>query len=342
MTDASSQPDAAQEEDDGQLLERYIARDQGIVKDRWGEPLVGSSWFILSLKWYKQWKIFKGKVNITEENVDRRAPGPIDNSDILQSPETYYATQEGSQYDRVMRNGVALNLDYVIIPPAAWELLKNKYGVLPGSEIPRFSIQQSAVRTFIELVLREFRLVVVFPDFTLIEPKSIFVSRKQKIRELIERVAKVISTPEKQVTVTDLTLWELDSSSGLDGLKDRISRRESNKPVELLGKRLVSQDETMDEADLPMLATIIAEVREPNTTEWLFSRDVNQFRCEGCRRLSFGVPLKCDCGKVIYYTVCILHTELSAKRPVFSSVQDLFVSVKEPGGGQSEFSESGE
>jgi hypothetical protein len=297
MTDAPSMP--AADEDDGQLLEAYIDSDKGVTKDRWGEPLHGSVWYILSLKWLKQWQIYKEKVDLTGENVDKRSPGPVDNSDILMDPGSFYTTEDGSQYDRIMKAGVALNLDYTILPPAAWELLKRKYGVLTGSEIPRFSIQQTAIHTFVELVLREFRLVVILPDFTVVDPKSLYVSRKQKVRELAERVAKVAAplTLSKALLPADLTLWELDYSSGLDTLKDRIVHREAGKPVELLGKRLISQEETMDEADIPMLALIVAEVRNPDSP-WLFSREVNQFRCENCKKKSFGVPIKCECGKV--------------------------------------------
>jgi len=299
MTDAPPASDSAAEEDDGELLEAYMDSDKGVVKDRWGDPLTGSVWYILSGKWLKQWKIYKEKVDLTGENVDRRAPGPVDNSDILMDPGTYYTTEEGTQYDRMLKAGISLNVDYAILPPAAWELLKRKYGVLPGSEIPRFSIQQTAVRTFVELVLREFRLVVVLPDYTVVDPKPLFVSRKQKVRELTARIAKVAAplTALKTLFPGDLTLWELDYSSGLDTLRERITHREAGKVVELLGKRLVSQEETMDEADIPMFAIIVAEVRLPDSN-WLFSREVNQFRCEGCRKISFGVPLKCECGKV--------------------------------------------
>ena len=302
MTDPSQSPstEGSEERDDGKLLDEYTEQDAGVTKDRWGDPVVGSQWFLLSTKWLKQWKLYKGKVNTTGLDVDTRSPGPIDNSDIQHDPSAYYRTSEGSNLDTALRPGAALNLDYSILPPKAWHLLTSIYGVKDGSTMVRYSTQQTATQTYVELALRELKLCVVKGDYELVEPKSVYISRRQKVKELYERTGKVlgVAVPPGALITDIITLWELDTNTGLDGLKDRIRLKTENKPVELLGKRLTRLDESIDDAELPMMAIVIVEIRPAVDRNWLFSREVNQFRCEGCRKPAYGTPVKCDCGKV--------------------------------------------
>ncbi|CAL1290748.1 unnamed protein product [Larinioides sclopetarius] len=91
------------------------------------------TWCLIDNKWFKQWKKYVGYDNWETANVGDRAthPGPIDNSPLLRD--------DGSGE---IKDHLIDELDYVLLPEEAWDLLVKWYGLVEG--------QQPIVRKVVE------------------------------------------------------------------------------------------------------------------------------------------------------------------------------------------------
>ncbi|GIY57194.1 ubiquitin carboxyl-terminal hydrolase 15 [Caerostris darwini] len=91
------------------------------------------SWCLIDNKWFKQWKKYVGYDSWETANIGDRAthPGPIDNSPLLR--------EDGSGE---IKDHLIDELDYVLLPQEAWDLLVKWYGLVEG--------QQPIVRQVVE------------------------------------------------------------------------------------------------------------------------------------------------------------------------------------------------
>lgn len=290
MTESSSGLDEAM------LVTTYINSNSGVLLDRNGQPAVGSQWYLLSMQWYRRWQMYHGLMDRTGEEA--RAPGEIDNSDILLEREKYYCLGENVQSDRVLKPGVELDEDFILLPPTAWDLLSSRYQVKPGSIIPRFSIQQKGIQTTVEITLRELQLAIVYPGYILSPSKAMYVSRKLRVSGLYQHVKLILSSLPNGNTAKEISIWELDAKSNWDELKDRIGSREKSQLVEFPGGRLTTMEESMDDADLGAGQLLVAEVQGIGEN-WSFARTSRRFKCEICKKKFFYQGIRCTCKLVM-------------------------------------------
>ena len=292
MTESSSGLDEAM------LVTTYINSNSGVLLDRNGQPAVGSQWYLVSMKWYRRWQMYHGLMDRTGTEV--QAPGEIDNSDILLESEKYYCLGGNAQSDRVLKPGVELDEDFILLPPTAWELLSTRYQVKPGSIIPRFSIQQKGLQTSVEITLRELQLAIVYPGYILCPPKAMYVSRKLRVTGLYQYVKLILSSLKKDNAASsqEISIWELDEKSNWDELKARIEMREKSQLVEFPGGRLTAMEETMDDADLGAGQLLVAEVQGTGEN-WSFARTSRRFKCDICKKKCFYQGIRCRCKLVL-------------------------------------------
>lgn len=293
MTDLSSGLDEAK------LVETYTNTNSGVILDRSGQPAVGANWYLLSMKWYSRWQMYHGLVDRTGDTEDLQSPGEIDNSDILLEAEKYYCLGENTQSDRVLKPELTLDEDFKALPPNAWTVLSSRYGVKPGSIVPRFSIHQKGTLSTIEITLRELQLAVVLPGYILIPPKAIYVSRKLRVSGLYLQVKEILCSLKSAnfSSSQELSIWELDTQSNYEVLKGKIDSREKSQLVEFPGGRLTVMEEDMDEAGLAAGQLLVAEVQGPGES-WSFARISRRIKCEMCRKKFFSEGIRCNCRLV--------------------------------------------
>lgn len=283
------------ESDEGRLIEICLTHNSGVVLDRSGEPVVGSSWYLLSTQWYRKWQLYQGLIDHTGEETD--PPGPIDNSDILLPQGEYYSLGSNNPCDTVLNPGLVCDVDYLPLPPSAWNVLSTNYGVKTGSVVTRYSIQQTTSTTFIEVNLREIKLAVVMPEYSLVPPtKAIYVSRKLKVGGLYRQVSEVIRVHFN--STRGVSLWEFDKKSSWTDLTESISRRKPGELVEFPGGRLTVMDEDMDDLEVASGDVLVAEVQGLGE-KWSFSRLSKRWKCELCRKKFFTGGIQCRCKMVL-------------------------------------------
>ena len=259
--------------DEAKLVETYINSNSGVNLDPSGQPSAGSQWYLVSMKWFRRWQMYHGLVDRTGETEDLQSPGEIDNSDILLESEKYYCLGETTPSDTVIRQAMTLDEDFKALPPNAWEVLSTKYGVKPGSTVPRYSIQQKGHFTTLEITLRELQLAVVLPGYVLFPPRALYTSRKLKVKNLYGQVKRILcSLKAANFSATQgLSLWELDTQSNWEDLQGKIEAREKSQLVEFPGGRLTEMEEDMDEAGLGAGQLLVAEAQGPGES-WSFAR----------------------------------------------------------------------
>lgn len=70
------------EEEVHMVQEWLCGKDDGIRRSYGTIPEKGSKWYIISMSWYKRWKIFMGITEESDMEIDQPL-GPIDNSDVV-------------------------------------------------------------------------------------------------------------------------------------------------------------------------------------------------------------------------------------------------------------------
>ncbi|XP_035243957.1 ubiquitin carboxyl-terminal hydrolase 4-like isoform X1 [Anguilla anguilla] len=83
----------------------------------------GDEWFLVDCRWFKQWKKYVGFDSWDLYNVGHQSlyPGPIDNSGLFLDNET-----------QTLKENLIDELDYVLLPTEAWNILVGWYGCLEG------------------------------------------------------------------------------------------------------------------------------------------------------------------------------------------------------------------
>lgn len=158
----------------------------------------GQEWYVVEFKWYQVWKFY---VNYDGDNQGGSRPEPIDNTPLLEQPNT----------DK-LRMGLREEYDYVVVPKVVWEKWQTWYGGGP-------KIMRQVITTGVSLKYRVDLYPISLVWFKLSagssetrKPEGIVqFSRTAKMKEVKRKIAGLVMSPPHKVRI-----WRIDTSSNSD------------------------------------------------------------------------------------------------------------------------------
>ncbi|KAH9512955.1 Ubiquitin carboxyl-terminal hydrolase 15, partial [Bulinus truncatus] len=205
-----------------------LATQKKIIEEYLSQSLKkGESWYLIDVRWFKQWKKFVGYDQWESHSIGDQSvhPGPIDNSSLFK-PGT-----------NVLREHLVDDLDYVLLPSEAYAKLASWYGVTPGQEpIVRKVIEQGMFvkHCKVEVYLMELKLCENSDTATVVTHAF---SRADTIATIEQEMRRIFSIPEEK----EVRLWN----------------RYMSNTYELLSKKEV----TLQDAGLYQGQVIVVEVK---------------------------------------------------------------------------------
>ena len=179
-----------------------------MIKETDDFPPAGTKWYILSTKWWNDWKAF------TSGTGDH--PGAINSEDILQPASSHLVDNlSADDYtNTIVKTGLQIEVDWTMVSPSIYDLLKSKYG-LSGREILRYSVQANEFETKVEVTLRPISITWIPPrgeDVKLHEVMTMHISNKAGLGEVRDKVLKFYNQQSGYDTLEDVNytrLWKL-------------------------------------------------------------------------------------------------------------------------------------
>jgi len=171
---------------------------------------VGQIFYVISAKWYRQWKDY---VNHNEDDeTPNERPDCIDNSDIIERTKC----DDGEVQ---VKTGLQERYDYELISEAQWELLHSWYGGGPAIRRKVISENDGKIKR-VEVNLLYLEVLLTDKDGSPNEKtlKRINVSKTTKIGELKALLAKLFD-----VDITQIRIWNYESPSSATLLNDTNS-----------------------------------------------------------------------------------------------------------------------
>ncbi|XP_054720476.1 ubiquitin carboxyl-terminal hydrolase 4-like [Uloborus diversus] len=170
----------------------------------------GDVWCLIDNKWFKQWKKYVGYDSWETSNIGDRAthPGPIDNSPLLKD--------DGSNE---IKDHLIDELDYVLLPEEAWDLLVEWYGMTEG--------QQSIPRKVVEygMFVKHCKVEVYLVEFKLCLNSDLehVVTKKFSKSDTIDFIEKEMRTLFNISDEKETRLWNRYSSNTYEHLSNKES-----------------------------------------------------------------------------------------------------------------------
>ncbi|KAG5255304.1 ubiquitin carboxyl-terminal hydrolase family protein [Salix suchowensis] len=163
----------------------------------------GNLYFVVSSRWFLKWERYVGQglvdnldngKSLESQDLDVERPGPIDNSDIIESG----SGNDGDEPElvRMLLEGK----DYVLVPKKVWEKLVQWYK--GGPTLPRKMISQGAFNKMqfnVEVYPLRLKLIDSRDD----SESTIQISKKASLQELYERVCSVRRVEREKASIWD-------------------------------------------------------------------------------------------------------------------------------------------
>ncbi|XP_060594209.1 ubiquitin carboxyl-terminal hydrolase 15-like [Ruditapes philippinarum] len=210
-----------------------VDTQKSFVANQLQKPLIkGETWYIIDVKWSKQWKSYVGYESWDNYNVGEESahPGPIDNTPIL---------QEGTGK---LKEHLIDDLDYKLVPEECWEMLLSWYGILGGQEpLPRKVIEEGVYSKSLKVEVYLWHLKICDNS----KPDDVITktfSRGDTIRNLEEVMRSEFSISNDK----EVRLW--------------------NRYMTNMYEQLKNKDNTLMEAGLYLNQVILIEQKNPDGT----------------------------------------------------------------------------
>ncbi|CAG9334234.1 unnamed protein product [Blepharisma stoltei] len=272
-----------------EVMKWLKGEDDGVQRYR-GMPFANTEWFIIDNVWLKKWKKLAG---FLQEDLDVQSLGEIDNSDLIDNSDDVWKERD----EVVLKNTLALAIDYEIIPRKAWKYFSEKYGCKDGSEISRKSIEISGSETQVEVKYKPIKTIVWRGNnWETDNPVTIFISRKAWIRDFRHKFRRIMREKiQSLIDDDDMKIWKLDPTVSLADLKNLA--KADHLPIKFPGKSL-DTNEVIEESEIADEDIILIEVRK-FSLEWTFAKETPAKRCESCRT-EISSWVECKCKKFLY------------------------------------------
>ncbi|XP_060566738.1 ubiquitin carboxyl-terminal hydrolase 15-like isoform X2 [Ruditapes philippinarum] len=210
-----------------------VETQKSIVANQLQKPLIkGETWYIIDVKWFKQWKSYVGyeSKDHCNEGEESAHPGHIDNTPIL---------QEGTDK---LKEHLIDDLDYGLVPEECWQMLLSWYGLLEGQKpLPRKVIEEGTYSKSLKVEVYPWHIKICDnskPDAVITK----LFSRSDTIRNLEEEMRREFSISNDK----EVRLW---------------SRYMTN-----TYEQLTKKDNTLQDAGLYQGQLIVIEQKNPDGT----------------------------------------------------------------------------
>ena len=193
------------------------------VKDLMDHLLVkGETWYLIDVCWFNRWKSFVGfdvQWDGTQAGDPLALPGPIDNSTLL--------------VDGELKEHLAEEVDYVLVPEQAWKMLVDRYSLTEGQEpLVRRVVDQGLMSSYlkVEIYLTELRLAK-YPD------KEKVVKKQFSKTETLESVEKVL---KQAFGIAEERLVRLWSKLGTNQVDEELQqKKQSIQELSLVNNQII-------------------------------------------------------------------------------------------------------
>ena len=104
---------------ESRLRARAASERAALAEARSAAPPLGAGqrWFVLSHAWLRRWEAFASDAELADDDAVAEPPPPIDNAPLL------------APGGAALRPDLMEDVDFVLLPPAAWGLLVHWYGL---------------------------------------------------------------------------------------------------------------------------------------------------------------------------------------------------------------------
>ena len=166
-------------------------KQRGEIHSFLSQPLMkGQKWYLIHIRWFKQWKRYVGYDNWDKSNAGEEAikPGHIDNTPLL-------------DHGRLRRHQVDED-DYKLVPSPAWDKLISWYGITVDSVgIKREVVEYGKDVKQCKIEVYPFELkACIYPKEN--ESKTVIISRVDTIHTLDRKIRESYNIgPDKQTRI---------------------------------------------------------------------------------------------------------------------------------------------
>lgn len=282
----------------------------------------GSKWFVVSSDWFIKWKIYIGlsesvenqdlPFNLLWGNFSAANPGPVDNSSIIDSKnKDEFAKDEKTPGFYVLKPGLTENIDYVLVPEKAYELLRRKYNV--RQNVVRYGILTGGT-VKIEVYLK--KVVIAFVLKEELQVKNYFTSRVSILLEAMIVAFKEINIKPPKTFEYVKILRVNTGNMATATLKQRVDSKK--KPIFIENFKVLEETLTFDEAEISEDNFLFIDQRFYQ--DFLITADktfaIPSDYCATCHKQSESLE-KCKiCAKFFCTKICRLsHSKQHKSKP---------------------------
>lgn len=261
------------------------------------ETIPGSKWAVVSMKWFSKWASYvklahffvKTEIPFYFENevFTGEHPGPIENSDIIDSDQSSIMLQTGSSQEYCLKS-VSENLHYILMPLAAFSYLSKIYTC--NQVIIRNAIEINDSMYQVEVFLKLLKLGVFHKNS--LQTHILSSSCKSTLSSL-----KSLFLSKQNISGSS-RIWKINlQSMSIDTL---LALLKINETVYIEGGKLMNEQLLVDDSEIGEQDLIFIELQR--TGEFLLTDNPKKIvdRCGFCLS-SYRLKEFCGKCKVVKY-----------------------------------------
>lgn len=284
-------------------VQNWLAGEDDEVARKGSFPVVGTTWYLLSARWFSLWKQYVGLEPITDL-PNREHPVPkINNEDLILDPDEQpgyiKSIHDDSIYDLPLKRGVESTKNFLILPSVAWNYLVEKYGVDDGSELKRFSRVIQDPETQIEITFRPVLVVFIPPPIKSVRierAQKVFFSRAEPMDMVAKRLKVIYNTRFPTISISAMRMWKLTPGVSEKTLETTLN--DSSGRFRLFPGSLLDEGLLLEQTEFSFTDTLVFEVKR-SMGEWQFTA-LHDMLCSKCRAKIGYNGIRCACEKVYF------------------------------------------
>ncbi|CAG9325471.1 unnamed protein product [Blepharisma stoltei] len=264
----------------------------------------GSEWHVVSYTWFKAWQLYIGLTSkeghedlpfsFDEKAVKTsQSPGVIDNRDIINQEDSKILVNdpERPSFGISLKSGVQENINYVLLPDPAFQVLKEKHKC--STDIRRYAIEVNDSIYQVEVFLKSIHIGCILKNSVNLSLMN--VSRKDTIGEIKRKYLAIKSAPR------NAKVWKISLNTiSLPRLQAMVK---SNEKVYIEGGIILKETTIIDDAEIGEEDVMFIETGKEN--KFYFTNEIKDIseHCVSCNQV-ITAPVFCkDCKKIKYCSV---------------------------------------
>lgn len=284
-------------------VQQWLAGEDDEVTRKGSFPVVGTTWYLLSTRWFSLWKQYVGLEPITNLPNEEHPVPKINNEDLIENPDEQpgyiKSIRDDSIYDRPLKRGLETKRDFLVLPSVAWDYLVEKYGVEDGSELKRFSREIQDQQTQIEVTFRPVLVVFIPPSIKSVRienARRVYFSRGEPMDMVAKRLKVIYNIKYPTMAINSVRMWKLTPGESEKNLETALN--DSSGRFCLFPGSLLDEGLRLEETELSFTDTLVFEVRR-SMGDWQFTA-LHDMLCSKCRARIGHTGIRCACEKVYF------------------------------------------